>query len=88
LFFILFFIVFVLNNCMNVVVGFFFFIWDQFLVDLFIGFLIFFHMNCFSWIYFFVLFICCKFFWVDFLLLFSKHFEYCRVLININLIIL
>jgi hypothetical protein len=35
-----------------------------------------------------VLFICCKFFWVDFLLIFPKHFEYYRVLININLIIL
>jgi hypothetical protein len=50
LFFILFFIFFVLNNCKNVVVG-FFFIWDQFLVDLFIGFLNVFHMIFFSWIY-------------------------------------
>jgi len=48
--FILFLIVFVLNNCMNIVVGFFF-----------------------SY---------------DFLLLFSKRFEYYRVLIYINLIIL
>ena len=81
--FILFLIVFVLNNFMNVVVGIFFSVWDQFLVDLFIGFLNFFHMNIFSWIYFFVLFICCKFVWVDFLLLFCKHFEYYRVLIYI-----
>jgi hypothetical protein len=33
----LFFNFFVLNNFMNVVVGFFFSIWDQFLVDLFLA---------------------------------------------------
>jgi len=50
LFFILF-LIFFLNNCMNVVVG-FFFIWDQFLVDLFIGFLNFFHiLNNYRWNY-------------------------------------
>jgi hypothetical protein len=50
---------FVLNNCINVVVRFFF------------------HMrSIFNWIYFLILFICCKFVWVDFFILFSKHFEY------------
>ena len=40
-------------------------------------------MNFFSWINIFVLFICCKFVWVDFLILFSKHFEY--ILYNVYL---
>jgi hypothetical protein len=53
LFFYFIFNFFVWNNYMNIVVG-FFFIQDQFLVDLFIGFLIFsnhnffFHMNFFN----------------------------------------
>jgi hypothetical protein len=50
---------------------------------------IFFHMrSIFSWfIYRIFKFFSYEFFWVNFLL-FSKHFEYYRVLININLIIL
>ena len=71
----------------------FFFIWDQFLVDLFIEFLAiatsFFSYELFLVELFFVLFICCKFIWVDFLLIFFKQlsFEYYRMLIYINLII-